>query len=73
MRGDRPTEPVLLAQSTRSIAACGQSRRDPKGVFGVLFWGVGVETRKGCLGRCGGIVRVGVLTLWLAELLAVRS
>ena len=50
------------------------ARRDPKGVFRVLLWSVGVETRKGCLGCCcGGIERVGVLTLWLDGLLAGRA
>ena len=43
-------------------------------VFGVLLCGVDVETLKGCLGCCcGGIERVGVLTLWLDGLLAGRS
>src|SRR5437588_12654071 len=60
-------------QATRSIAAFRYARRDPKGVFGVVLWDVGIETRKRCLGWCcGSIERRGVLTLWLDGLLAGR-
>ena len=61
-----PQSQYQWLKSTRSITAYQDVRRDPKEVFRVVFWSVGGETQKGVR----GIKCVGVLTLWLDELLA---